>query len=80
MNKAQSPALDFAVFLETWNAIQNMQTPQVHCRIADWLQACWDHGDTKMLLMAFRSCGKSTLVGLFCAWLLWRDQNLRILV
>ena len=30
--------------------------------------------------MAFRACGKSTLVGLFSAWLLWRDPDLRILV
>ncbi len=31
-------------------------------------------------MMAFRACGKSTLVGLFSAWLLWRDPDLRILV
>ncbi|MBK66799.1 MAG: hypothetical protein CMP22_01550 [Rickettsiales bacterium] len=30
--------------------------------------------------MAFRACGKSTLVGLFCAWLLYQNPNLRILV
>jgi hypothetical protein len=30
--------------------------------------------------MAFRNSGKSTLVGLFCAWLLYRDADLRILV
>ncbi|MEM9470070.1 MAG: phage terminase large subunit [Pseudomonadota bacterium] len=71
---------DFALFLETWNMLQGFTTPKVHTRIVDWLQQQWDEGETKMLLMAFRSCGKSTLVGLFCAWLLWRDPNLRILV
>jgi hypothetical protein len=30
--------------------------------------------------MAFRSCGKSTIIGLFAAWLLLHDSNLRILV
>jgi len=30
--------------------------------------------------MAFRASGKSTIVGLFSAWLLWRDPDLRILV
>ena len=30
--------------------------------------------------MAFRGCGKSTMVGLFCAWLLLRNPNLRIMV
>lgn len=30
--------------------------------------------------MAFRASGKSTLVGLFSAWVLWRDPRIRILV
>jgi hypothetical protein len=30
--------------------------------------------------LAFRSSGKSTLVGLFCAWLLLCDPNIRILI
>ncbi|MFN4090098.1 MAG: phage terminase large subunit [Alphaproteobacteria bacterium] len=33
-----------------------------------------------MLLMAFRGCGKSTLVGLWCAWLLALRPETRILV
>lgn len=32
------------------------------------------------LLQAFRNSGKSTLVGVFCAWVLWRRANARILV
>ena len=31
-------------------------------------------------MLVFRSAGKSTLVGIFCAWLLANDPNLRILV
>ena len=34
----------------------------------------------ELLLLAFRDSGKSTLVGLFCAWLLATDPRLRILV
>ena len=30
--------------------------------------------------MAFRASGKSTLVGLFSAWVLWRGPRIRILV
>jgi len=78
MSKARD--IDFALFLETWNMVQGLETPAVHTRITDWLQECWDAGERAILLMAFRSCGKSTLVGLFCAWLLWRDPNLRIMV
>jgi hypothetical protein len=37
-------------------------------------------GRTGVAAAAFRSSGKSTLVGLFCAWLLCRNPDLRILV
>lgn len=71
---------DFPIFLSLWNQRQGMRTPDVHFRIALWLQDRWENGDTRLLLMAFRSCGKSTLVGLFAAWLLYLRPDLRILV
>lgn len=72
--------VDFKIFLILWNRLQGQTTPAVHLRMAHWLQARWQAGDTRLLLMAFRSCGKSTLVGLFAAWLFYRNPNLRILV
>lgn len=33
-----------------------------------------------LLLLAFRSCGKSSLAALFSVWLLYRNPNLRVLV
>jgi len=71
---------DFDVFLAIWNATQNYTTPGIHFRIAIWLQKCWERGEKRLLLQAFRASGKSTLVGLFSAWLLCRDPDLRILV
>ena len=71
---------DFKLFLALWNQQQNLGTPALHFRIADWLEYSWQRGDKHLLLMVFRSAGKSTLSGLFCAWLLYRDRNLRILV
>lgn len=71
---------DFAVFLELWNMTQGYITPSIHHRMATWLQTSWETGDKRLLLMAFRASGKSTLVGLFSAWLLCRDPDLRILV
>lgn len=71
---------DFSVFLALWNATQNLTTPPMHFRIAIWLQKCWELGETRLLLQAFRASGKSTLIGLFSAWLLWRDPDLRVLV
>jgi hypothetical protein len=70
----------FGIFLSEWNKIQNYTTPDIHFDIATWLQTCWERGQTRLVLQAFRASGKSTLIGLFAAWLLWRNPDLRILV
>ncbi len=70
----------FGLFLSIWNKIQGYQTPDVHFKIAYWLEHSWINGDKQLVLMAFRSCGKSTLVGLFVSWLLLNNPNLRILI
>ena len=70
----------FSLFLSVWNQLQNFRTPDVHFMIAEWLESSWINGDRRLLLMAFRACGKSTLIGLFVAWVLYRDANYRILV
>ena len=75
----QSPA-DLLEFIWTWNRTAGLATPAVHRRVARWLEARLDAGDRRLLLMAFRGCGKSTLVGLFCAWTLYRAPATRILV
>ena len=71
---------DFPLFLAAWNACQNHRTPRVHMKIAKWLQRGQSEPSPRLLLMAFRSCGKSTLVGVFCAWALARAPDTRILV
>ncbi len=73
---------EFLEFVWVWNAAQGrgQETPAVHRRIARWLQARRAAGDRRLLLMAFRGCGKSTLVGLYCAWRLLLDPDARILV
>ena len=70
----------FGAFLDAWNARQGMDTPELHKRIAQWLEERWGEGETRILLMAFRAAGKSTIVGVFAAWLLYRRPDLRILV
>ncbi|MDO9708688.1 phage terminase large subunit [Paracraurococcus lichenis] len=76
----QGETPDFLEFVWIWNHLQNQATPAPHRRIARWLQARWEAGDHRLLLMAFRGCGKSTLVGLFCAWRLLAAPDTRILV
>lgn len=75
-----SGPVDFPAFVWIWNKLQGQTTPKLHVRIARWLEAAWRTGERGLLLMAFRNSGKSTLVGLFCAWLLACDADKRILV
>ncbi|MBC8337134.1 MAG: phage terminase large subunit [Alphaproteobacteria bacterium] len=72
--------IDFDDFLVLWNERQGLETPDLHVRMARWLAECWRKGDSALLLMAFRNSGKSTIVGLFSAWLLRDNPDLRILV
>jgi hypothetical protein len=68
------------LFAVVWNQMQNQTTPSIHLRILRWLEHSWKISDTRLLLMAFRSCGKSTCVAIFCAWLLYQNPDLRIIV
>ncbi len=72
--------LTFEKFLVQWNKVQEISTPKHHLDIARWLEGIWISEKKRGLLMAFRSSGKSTIVGVFCAWLLYKNPNLRILV
>jgi hypothetical protein len=71
---------DLVEFAWIWNRRARQGTPALHRRILHWLEAAMAAGDTRLLLMAFRGAGKSTLVGLFCAWVLYRAPDTRILV
>ena len=77
---SQRPTTDFIEFTWVWNQIQGLSTPAHHRRIARWLDQRVVAGDRRLLLMAFRGSGKSTMVGLFCAWWLHREPDARILV
>ncbi|HEV7267813.1 MAG TPA: phage terminase large subunit [Falsiroseomonas sp.] len=76
---ADVPA-DLLEFAWIWNQRANLGTPSLHRRVLRWLQQAPESGDHRLLLMAFRGAGKSTLVGLFCAWRLYREPDTRILV
>lgn len=70
----------FPQFVWIWNKLQGLSTPKLHITISQWLATAWETGERELLLMAFRNSGKSTVVGLFCSWLLYRNPDLRILV
>ncbi|WP_417841614.1 phage terminase large subunit [Terasakiella sp.] len=70
----------FPEFVMLWDQLQGLSMPQHHLKICRWLDEAWMQGRRELLLMAFRNSGKSTLVGLFCAWLLYMDADRRIMV
>jgi len=73
--------IDFKNFLALWNQIQRQKTPNIHFQMAEFLEQNWrSEKDVRLLLMAFRSAGKSTLIGAFAAWLIYTNPNVRILV
>jgi hypothetical protein len=71
---------DLLEFAWIWNQRAHLGTPELHRRVLDWLEVALRAEDRRLLLMAFRGAGKSTLVGLFCAWQLYRAPDTRILV
>lgn len=75
-----SVEISFPAFVILWNKLQKQGTPAIHLRLASWIAQKWETGERRMLVMAFRAFGKSTLIGLFCTWVLWRNPDLRILV
>jgi hypothetical protein len=78
--EAPSSEVSFRQFLWIWNRCQGQTTPPLHMEIAGWLYRRWQQGDQRLVLLVFRSAGKSTLVGVFCAWMLLQQPDLRILV
>ncbi|MEX2618384.1 MAG: phage terminase large subunit [Alphaproteobacteria bacterium] len=80
VNSAAARETPFPEFVWLWNRTQGEDTPALHIRMARWLEARWRGGDRRLLMLAFRSSGKSTMLGLFCVWLLLVRPDLRILV
>ncbi|MGI9461216.1 MAG: phage terminase large subunit [Alphaproteobacteria bacterium] len=72
--------LPFLLFASLWCVMQKREFPRHQQIMAIFLATAWQNGERQLLLMAFRASGKSTLVGLFCAWLLYQNHNLCILI
>jgi len=72
--------VSFLEFVEAWNQQQELSTPDLHKTMIAWLSTQHQRGQKELLLMAFRNSGKSTLVGLFSAWLLKCNPDIRIIV
>ena len=67
-------------FLEDWNKILGFTTPVHHKQIMQFLVDVLNNEPHRGLLTAFRHSGKSTVVGVFAACVLYYKPNTRILI
>ena len=71
---------EFYKFLDEWNAVLGLTTPRHHRQIMAFLCDVWTNAPHRGLLMAFRHSGKSTVVGIFAACVLYMRPETRILI
>lgn len=67
-------------FLDEWNKILGFSTPKHHYQIMQFLVDVLNNEPKRGLLNAFRHSGKSTVVGVFAACVLYHNPNTRILI
>ena len=73
--------VSFFDFVYVWMRLQGLKVPKHQSKMARWLSELFITSKQRQgLLMAFRNSGKSTIVGLFCAWVLYYKPETRILV
>ena len=71
---------EFYKFLDEWNRVLGLDTPAHHRRIMEFLVDVFEKNPHRGLLMAFRHSGKSTVVGIFAACVLYLQPQMRILI
>ena len=67
-------------FLDVWNKFIGLQTPIHHQKIMQFLVDVFNENPHRGLLNAFRHSGKSTVVGIFAACVLYHHPKTRILI
>jgi hypothetical protein len=67
-------------FLDAWNSLLNFETPRHHKEIMAFLADVVENSPRRGLLKAFRHSGKSSVVGVFATWILYRRPATRILI
>lgn len=67
-------------FLDAWNNVIGLQTPNHHKTIMEFLVDIFNNEPRRGLLTAFRHSGKSTVVGIFATCVLYHNPNTRILI
>ncbi len=73
-------ASDALSFLYEWNKVLGFKTPKHHEQIMKFLIDVFNNEPHRGLLNAFRHSGKSTVVGVFAACVLYYKPQTRILI
>jgi len=71
---------DACSFLDEWNKLIGFKTPKHHKQIMNFLIDVLNNEPKRGMLNAFRHSGKSTVVGIFAACVLYNKPNTRILI
>lgn len=71
---------EYYEFLDEWNGLLNLKTPVHHKKIMQFLAETLETSPRRGLLMAFRHSGKSSVVGIFAACVLYQRPKTRILI
>ncbi|HOY47049.1 MAG: phage terminase large subunit [Alphaproteobacteria bacterium] len=71
---------EYYKFLDEWNKLLNLDTPKHHKQITEFLADVFENSPKRGLLMAFRHSGKSSVVGIFAACVLYLYPQTRILI
>lgn len=71
---------EYYKFLDEWNKLLGLTTPKHHKKIIKFLAGVLDNAPRRGLLMSFRHSGKSSVVGIFAACVLYLRPQTRILI
>lgn len=71
---------EYFKFLDEWNKLLNFETPEHHKKIMAFLVDVLENTPRRGLLKAFRHSGKSSVVGIFAACVLYLKPETRILI
>ena len=77
--RSKPPRISFLAFYLLWAERQGWTVPDLHVRICIWLQSLWLSAASDGLLMIPRGHAKSTILGVWNAWLYDHDNGIRIL-
>ena len=78
--KKSNRKVSFIRFIKIWNDLQQWNVPDIHKEMAKWLSNLYNSKNKKGLLLAFRGSGKSSIAGLFAAWVLYKQNDCRVLI